>query len=111
MRNLQPEKVLSIASKDCSLLIGSQSQLPNRLEHFGNPADLMRIIAARQNVIDACKIDRQPDCSRIEVDRVVIELPQVMAGRLADMSAALRACFEAGVQPFRQIWNRASQMA
>ena len=81
------------------------------LDHLGDAADLMRIVAAGDDVVDAGEIDGELDRLRIEVDGVVVELLEVRAGRPRDVGAALAEGFEAAVEPFGKIRDRAAEMA
>ena len=71
----------------------------------------MRIVAARQDVIDAGEGDRQVEGARVEIHGVIVELLEVFAGVARDVGAAIVEGFEAAIQSFGEIRDRAAQVA
>src|SRR5438034_565350 len=88
-RLIQREKLRGVAAEDCRFVCTRDLQCGDAGEHLLQASDLMRIVAAGEDVIGAGEVDGQPQRARVEVDRIVVELLQVRAGRAVDVYAAL----------------------
>src|SRR5689334_22070027 len=71
------EQLGSIASENLLQVVGGYPQAVKRFEHERDAADLVRVIAASENVIRAGEIYGQLQRQRIEIHRVVVELLKV----------------------------------
>ena len=78
-----------MAPKIFPLHVVADIQAPNRLDHQRDAADLMRIVAAGEDPIGAREVEREADRRRIEVHRVVVEVPQVLGRRPIDVLPAV----------------------
>src|SRR5438552_10832142 len=87
--SIQREKLRGVAAEDCQFVCTRDLQCGDAGEHLLQASDLMRIVAAGEDVIGAAEVDGQPQRARVEVDRVVVELLQVRTGRAVDVYAAL----------------------
>src|SRR5207249_5419116 len=66
---------------------------------------------ACQDVIGAGEIDGQLQCPDIEVDGVVIELSEVLAGWAIDVCTAFLEGVKSAIEPLDQIRNGAAEVA
>ena len=87
-----------------------QVQLSDRLEHQRDAADLVRVIAAGEDVVDSREADRELHRIGVEVHGVEVELLEILRRRLADVRAALRERAVAAVEPFGEVRDRASHV-
>src|SRR5687767_1223422 len=95
-----PQEFGRVAAGNPFTLRRRHRQPAHRIKHLWNAADLVRVIAAREDVLGTRELDGQLDAVGIEVHGVVIERLQVGAGRAADVGAALGKCLVAAIEPF-----------
>src|SRR5436190_15588220 len=100
---IQREKLRGVAAEDCRFVCTRNLQCGDAGEHLLQASDLMRIVAAGQDVSGAGELDGQPQRARVEIDRVVIELLQVGAGRAVDVCAALAEGVESAVEALDEV--------
>src|SRR5213592_382870 len=110
-RLIQREKLCGVAAEDCRFVCTRDLQCGDAGEHLLQASDLMRIVAAGEDVIGAAEVDGQPQRARVEVDRVVVELLQVRTGRAVDVYAALGECVESAVEALDEVRNRAAEVS
>src|SRR5947209_6862717 len=76
------------------------------VEHFAQASDLMRVVAAGEDMIGSGEVDRQLQRAHIEVHRVVVELAKIFAGRLVDIGAAFFEGMKSAIEPLDKVRNR-----
>src|SRR6266853_5876539 len=81
------------------------------LQHFGDTADLVWIVAAGEDLAGAGEADGQLERARIEVNRIVEKLFEIRAWRARDVGATVSKGLIAAVKPLRQVRNGAAEMA
>src|SRR5690349_2013574 len=81
---IESQQFRRVAAEDGRFVRIGNLQGVNAREHLGDAADLVRVVAAGEDVRGAGELDGQPQRARIEVDRVVVELPEIRAGRLVN---------------------------
>src|SRR3954452_8460200 len=106
----QSEKPGRVLPANALSLLVADRQLVDRLEHQRDAADLMRVVAAGQNVIGACEVDRKLQRNLIEIDCVVVELLQIGARRTLNLRAAVLEVMEAAIEPFDEIGYGAAEV-
>src|SRR5581483_11525120 len=111
MNLLQSQQTRGVTSQDALLAFVGNIERLNAFHHLGNAADLMRIIAACQNMIDSGKRDGKLNRVRVEVDGIVIKILEISAGSLHDVLAALAEGVKSAIQPFCEIRNCAPEMS
>src|ERR1019366_3185210 len=72
-----PQQPRGVASENRGPVRFGDIQPANAFQHARDAADLVRVVAARQNVLNAGERDPQLKRVPIEVDGVVVELLQV----------------------------------
>src|SRR5207248_8755413 len=109
--SIKRKKSRRVAAENLLAIILGYVERGDAVEHAAEASDLMRIVAAGQDVIGAGEIDRQLQRADVEVHRVVVELAQVLARRTVDVRAALFECVKAAVEPLDEVRNRAAEVA
>src|SRR5688572_545665 len=72
-RGSDPQEISRVAAGNPFPLCRRYRQTADRIEHLRNAADLVRVIAARQDAVGARELNRQLDAVRVEVHGVVIK--------------------------------------
>src|SRR5882672_1566292 len=108
--HLEPEQPRCVETVDAGAFFVADRQLRDRVEHRRDAADLMRIVAAGEDVIGAGELDRQLQRALVEVHGVVVELAQVAARLAIDVGAAILERVEAAIEPLGEVRNRAAEM-
>src|SRR6185312_9803983 len=80
------------------------------LQHLGNAADLVWIVASRKNLAGAGEAHGQLKRTRIEVDGIKIKFFQIRTWNARNIFAAVGKRFIAAIKPFGQIRNSATQV-
>src|ERR1700676_4510285 len=84
----EPQQSRGVASQDRCFINIRNAQAANTFQHQTRTTNLMRIVAAGENLTDARESDRQFDRFGIEIDGVEVEVLQVFARRSLDIHAA-----------------------
>src|SRR5579863_2817692 len=105
------EEAGGVGAEDGGAVGVGDGERADRLKHRWDAADLMRVVAAGEDVAGARELDGELERVRVEVHRVVIKLLQVIAGRAVDIRATFAKGVEAAVEALGEIRNRAAQMA
>src|SRR6185437_1301104 len=80
-------------------------------KHLGDAADLVRVVAAGEDLACAAEADSKLERAGIEVHGIEIKLFEIRAGRARDVFAAFGKGFKTAVEAFSQVWNGAAEMA
>src|SRR5262249_17840489 len=96
------------ASDPCALELGD-GQLGGRVEHRRDAADLVGVIAASQDMVGAREADRELERTLIEIDGIVIKIPQVRARWPLNVRPTFAERVEAAVQPLGEVRNGATE--
>src|SRR6266536_1693651 len=89
-RRLSLQQTRRVSAQDRRAIRLRNIQSSQNVQHLGNAADLVWIIAAGQNMPGPREGNCQLDAIRIEVHRVVVELRlQELAGRAIDVHTAI----------------------
>src|SRR5678815_626734 len=87
-----------------------QPEMPKARQHRRNAPDLMRVVAASEDAVGTRKRDGETERVRIEVHRVVIPPPQVIARRPIDVATTILERVKAAIEPFGHVGHRAAQV-
>src|SRR5436853_1975063 len=82
---IESQQLRRVAAEDGRFVRIRHLQCVNAREHFLQAADLVRVVAAGEDVIGAGELDGQPQCPWIEVDGVVVELLEICARRMVNI--------------------------
>ncbi len=109
--NLYSQQLRGVPSQDhLSFLFGHPHGLQT-LQHLGNAADLVRVVATGKDLAGAGEADGQLERAWIEVDGIEVKLFEVGAGRARDVFAAVGKGFITAVEAFGQVRDSAAEMA
>src|SRR5947209_9395886 len=103
MIELNSQQARGVAAEDeLAVGVGEVHGL-QALQHLGDAADLVWVVAAGEDLADAGEADGQLKRARIEVDGIEEELFEVRAGRARDVGTTFGKSFIAAVKPLRQV--------
>src|SRR5690606_12363282 len=91
------QQARGVSTQDVPPVVVANVDPPQRVEHLLDAADLVGVVAAGQDVVGAREPDRELDGIGVEVQRVVIEPPEILGWRLRDVPAALRERYVASI--------------
>src|SRR5260370_17836843 len=104
------QQARGVSAEDCGAVGLRDIQRRDAVEHLAQASDLMRIVAAGQDVIRARKVDRELQRVAVEIYRVVVELLQVFAWRPIDIPAAFLERLESAFEPLAAIRTPTAQV-
>ena len=98
------QQACGVTAEDAGLVGVGDRQVADGVEHQRDAADLVRVVAAREDPVGAGELDRQLQRALGEVDRVVVEVPlQVRRGRLVDPRPALLERAKPAIEPLGRL--------
>src|ERR1700688_1307724 len=100
-----------VVAEDAGALELGDRQRADRVQHLRDAADLVRVVAAGEEVVGAGESQGQLERAGIEVHRVEVEPLEDLAGRPSEMDAALAEGVEPAVEPLGQVGDGAAQVA
>src|SRR5688500_18448908 len=106
----EPEKPRGVAAQNLRAVSVGDRETADARQHLRNAPDLVRVIAAGEDVTNAGELHRQSLCRGVEVDRIVVEALQMIAWLLRDVGAAFGECLVAAVHSLREIRDGGSHV-
>src|SRR5215831_13803904 len=81
------------------------------LQHLGDAADLVRVVAAGEDLRRAAEADGQLERAGVEVDGIEVKLFEIRAGRARDVLAAVGESFIAAVKALSNVRNGTAEVS
>ena len=108
---LNSEQARSVSTQNHLALFFGHPHGLQAFKHLGDAADLVRVVAAGEDLAGAAEADGQLKRARIEVNGIEVKLFKIGAGRARDVSAAFGKGFKTAVEALSQVRNGAAKMA
>src|ERR1041385_5572227 len=108
---LDSQQSLRVAAQNHLAALLWDTHVLQALQHLGDRADLVRIVAAGKNLAGAGKAYGQFQSARIEVHGIEVKLFEIGTWRPRYVFAAVGKGFITTVKPLGQIWNSAAQVS